>query len=284
MILDRRLQAFRPDLADAALEGKVEAARFVMGTLAYIDRPVIGLRPAPDMATGIDTELLLGETVTIFERQGGWCWVKATSDGYVGYLPEAAVSESKVEPTHIVLPQRSPLYPEPELRKPHVGMLSMGCRIRVAAQAETRGNRYVVLEDGTALYADHVRPIGAVGDGDYVSVAARFLETPYLWGGRSGLGIDCSGLVQLAMAMIGKSAPRDTDMQAEGLGEAIGQELLRRGDLVFWKGHVAIMEDPETIIHANGHTMTVAREGFAPAVQRIGYLYGQPTGFRRPKV
>jgi len=282
MILDRRLHAFRPDLADAALEGKVQAARFAVGTTARVSLPVIGLRPQADLSKGIDTELLLGEALTIFERKDGWCWVQAASDGYVGYLPEIEVSEARAAPTHIVVPQRSPLYPEPELRKPHIGVLSMGSQVRVVGEAEARGNRYVVLEDGTALYAKHVRPIGSEADGDYVTIAARFIETPYLWGGRSGLGIDCSGLVQLAMSMVGKAAPRDTDMQAAWLGEAIGRDELGRGDLVFWKGHVAIMEDPETIIHANGHTMTVARENFVAAVKRIGWLYEQPTGFRRP--
>jgi cell wall-associated NlpC family hydrolase len=282
MTLDRRLHAFRPDLADAALEGKVEAARFVTGTISRIGVPVIGLRSQAELTKGIDTELLLGEMVTVFERTDGWCWVQATSDGYVGYVPDAAVSEAQVEPTHVVLPQRSPLYPEPELRKPHIGVLSMGSQVRITGEAEARGNRYVVLEDGTALYAKHVRPIGTAIDNDYVDVAARFIETPYLWGGRSGLGIDCSGLVQLAMAMVGQSAPRDTDMQAAGLGDPIERSPLRRGDLVFWKGHVAIMEDAETIIHANGHTMTVARENFAAAVERIGWLYEQPTGYRRP--
>lgn len=282
MSLDRRLHAFRPDLADAALEGRVEAARFIAGTPARISVPVIGLRPMADLAKGIDTELLLGETVKVFERKNGWCWVQAASDGYVGYLPDNALSETQAKPTHIVVPQRSPLYPEPELRKPHIGVLSMGCRVRVAGEAEVRGNRYVVLEDGTALYAKHVRPIEAEGEADYVDVAARFIETPYLWGGRSGLGIDCSGLVQLAMAMVGRAAPRDTDMQAARLGTAIERSALRRGDLVFWKGHVAIMEDGETILHATGHTMTVARENFVEAVDRIGWLYEQPTGFRRP--
>lgn len=282
MLLDRRLHAFRPDLADAALEGKVEAHRFVTGTTARIGVPVIGLRPLADLARGIDTELLLGEMVTVFERNDGWCWIQAATDGYVGYVPAAAVSEAQAEPTHIVLPQRSPLYPDSELRKPHIGVLSMGSQVHVVGEAETRGNRYAVLQDGTALYAKHVRPIGTAIGGDYVDVAARFIETPYLWGGRSGFGIDCSGLVQLAMAMVGQSAPRDTDMQAAGLGEPIEREALCRGDLVFWKGHVAIMEDPETIIHANGHTMTVARENFVAAVERIGWLYQQPTGYRRP--
>ena len=282
MILDRRLHAFRPDLADVSLQGKVEAERFVAGKPARISSAVIGLRPQPDPGRGIDTELLMGEEVRIFEQKDGWCWVKAVSDGYVGYLPEGCLSANAPEPTHIVLPQRSPLYAEPELRKPHVDVLSMGSRVHVAGEAEVRGNRYVVLENGTALYATHVRPIDAASEGDYVDVVARFVETPYLWGGRSGLGIDCSGLVQLAMLMTGRQAPRDTDMQAAGLGRPIERDELRRGDLVFWKGHVAVMEDPETIIHANGHTMTVARENFEAAIKRIGWLYDLPTGYRRP--
>ena len=281
MTLDRRLNAFRPDLAEASLIGKVEAERFVEGSEAAVSVPVIALRPKPALAAGIDTELLMGEGVLVFERSNGWCWVKAIADGYVGYLPETALREATAAATHIVVPQRTFIYPEPELRKPHAAVLSMGSRVRVAGTAEARGNHYVVLEDGTAIFAKHVQPIGEDAGGDYVDVALRFLETPYLWGGRSGLGIDCSGLVQLALSMTGLAAPRDTDMQAAGLGEPIAREELKRGDFVFWKGHVAIMEDPETIVHANGHTMTVARENFAAAVERIGWLYEYPTGYRR---
>ncbi|APO65906.1 NLPC/P60 domain-containing protein [Rhizobium gallicum] len=281
-MLDRRLHAYRPDLAEASLEGKVEALRFVSGTPARIAVAVAPLRPQPDMSVGIDTELLLGEDVTVFDRAGGWCWVKARSDGYVGYMPEEMLSDAQTEPTHIVTVQRTFLYPQPELRKPYKSVLSMGSRVRVAGEAEVRGNHYVVLEDGTAIFARHVQPVAAGKDDDYVEIASRFMNAPYLWGGRSGLGIDCSGLVQLAMLMTGKSAARDTDMQAASLGERIDRSGLRRGDLVFWKGHVAIMEDPETIIHANGYTMTVARENFEAAVKRIGQLYQQPTGYRRP--
>ncbi|WP_028739384.1 NlpC/P60 family protein [Rhizobium mongolense] len=281
-MLDRRLNAYRPDLAEASLEGKVEALRFVSGTPARVAVPVAPLRPQPEPSVGIDTELLLGEDVTVLDRAGGWCWVKASSDGYVGYMPEEMLSDSQAEPTHIVTVQRTFLYPQPELRKPYNSVLSMGSRVRVAGEAEVRGNHYVVLEDGTAIFARHVQPVTSGKDDDYVEIASRFMNAPYLWGGRSGLGIDCSGLVQLAMLMTGKSAPRDTDMQAASLGARIDRSGLRRGDLVFWKGHVAIMEDPETIIHANGYTMTVARENFEAAVKRIGQLYQQPTGYRRP--
>ncbi|MFT4181097.1 MAG: NlpC/P60 family protein [Rhizobium sp.] len=281
MTLDRRLHAFRPDLAEASLRGKVEAERFVEGVRAQVVIPVAALRPQPDLARGIDTELLLGEEVDVFEHRDGWAWVKALSDGYVGYLPDDAVKAGLAAPTHIVVPQRTFLYPEPELRKPHVGVLSMGSRVRVTGTAEARGNHYVVLADGTAIFAKHVQPIGYNDGGDYVDIAAKFMEAPYLWGGRSGLGLDCSSLIQLALLMTGRSAPRDSDMQAAGLGKPIAREELRRGDFVFWKGHAAIMEDAETIIHANGNTMTVARENFAAAVERIGWLYEYPTGYRR---
>jgi cell wall-associated NlpC family hydrolase len=282
-MFDRRLYAFRPDLAEASLRGKVEAKRFVEGEKARVAVPVVPLRAAPDAAKGIDTELLFGEDITVFERRDGWCWVKASADGYVGYLPESSISNGMSKPTHIVLPQRTFLYPEPELRKPYVGVLSMGSCVRVAEAVEgPRHNRYVVLEDGTAIFEKHVKPIAEIGGDDYVDIALRFMETPYLWGGRSGLGIDCSGLVQLSLMMAGRSAPRDTDMQATSLGEPIEREELRRGDLVFWPGHVAIMEDSETIVHANGHTMSVVRENFAAAIERIGWLYDLPTGYRRP--
>ncbi|WP_337268132.1 C40 family peptidase [Oryzifoliimicrobium ureilyticus] len=280
--LDRRLNAYRPDLADASLKGLVEAARFASGEAGRVTVPVIALRPQPEVERGIDTEILYGEEITIFERRNGWCWGKALSDGYVGYLPEEAVSLAKPAPTHIVTVPRTFVYPEPELRKPHVATLSMGSRVTVAEHAEARGNHYIVLSNGKALFSRHVRPLTEPPEEDYVAVAARFLETPYLWGGRSGFGIDCSGLVQLAMLMAGQSAPRDTDMQASGLGMPIDRSDLTHGDLVFWKGHVAIMEDAETMIHANGNTMTVARERLDDAIARIGHLYGQPTQYRRP--
>ena len=277
-MFDRRLHAYRPDLAEADLEGKVEASRFVQGTPARVAIPVIGLRPAPELARGIDTELLLGEQVTVFDRADGWCWVKAASDGYVGYVTADTLSQIDPVPTHIVTAARTFLYPEPELRKPHLTTLSMGSRVHVASEAETRGNHYVVLEDGTAIFARHVQPIGALDGADYVEIAGRFLETPYLWGGRSGLGIDCSGLVQLAMLMTGRQAPRDTDMQAAGLGKAIDRSEIRRGDLVFWKGHVAMMLDDVRMIHANAFHMQVQIEPLAEAVARIG----QPVACRRP--
>ena len=280
-MLDRRLNAFRPDLADIALKGEVEADRFVSPEQAMVTLPVVALRPKPDLSCGIDTELLTGEEVRVFERRDGFAWVQAVDDGYVGYVPEEALGPV-VAPTHVVTVTRTFVYSGADLRFPTRMALSMGSRLTIAGEAETRGTRYLLLANGGALVARHLRPISDPPAADYVSVAALFLETPYLWGGKSGFGIDCSGLVQLALRLAGHGAPRDSDMQAAGLGMPIERRQLRRGDLVFWKGHVAIMEDETIMIHANGNTMTVARETLEAAIERIGWLYGSPTGYRRP--
>ena len=280
-MLDRRLHAFRPDLADLALKGQVEADRFVSPQPAIINRPVVALLPKPDLTIGIDTELLMGEEVRVFERNNGWAWVQAVDDDYVGYLPEDALGPV-FAPTHVVTAPRTFVYSGADLRFPTRMALSMGSRLTITGEAETRGTRYLILADGGALVARHLRPLPEPAAADYVSVAALFLETPYLWGGKSGFGIDCSGLVQLSMHMAGHKAPRDSDMQAKGLGTPVERQDLKRGDLVFWKGHVAIMEDETSMIHANGNTMSVARETLEAAIKRIGWLYGTPTGYRRP--
>jgi cell wall-associated NlpC family hydrolase len=280
-MLDRRLNAYRADLAEERLKGLVEAETFTKGTAGRVSVPLADLRPHPDGNVGIDSQLLLGERVQIFDRANGFAWVRAELDGYVGYISESAIEESSDEaPTHWVTALRTYRYAEPDMKRPVVDQLSIGSRLRVNDETEVRGTRYALTNDGQALIAGHLAPIGTASL-DHVAWAARFLETPYLWGGRSGFGIDCSGLVQMALMMAGQAAPRDSDMQASDLGSEIVFDERRRGDLVFWKGHVAILEDAETVIHANGHTMTVARETLADAITRIGPVYGQPTKLRR---
>ncbi|UCI07490.1 NlpC/P60 family protein [Mesorhizobium sp. B1-1-8] len=282
---DARLHAFRSDLADARLEGEVAADRFVAGRPARITASVADLRKAPRPDAGIHTQALFGDDVLVFEDAEGWAWVQAEHDGYVGYVADNVVGPREHAPTHVVSVPRTFLYPGPDLRFPISGQLSMGSAVAVTGSAETRGTHYAVLPSGQALIAGHLRPLAEVAE-DYVAVAESFLGTPYLWGGVSGFGIDCSGLVQLSMRIAGRNVLRDSDMQAASIGEPLepGPDYLglQRGDLVFWEGHVAIMTDADTMIHANGHTMLVSREGLKDAITRIGYLYGGPTGFRRP--
>jgi cell wall-associated NlpC family hydrolase len=282
---DARLHAFRSDLADARLKGEVSADRFVTGRPARIAASVADIRKAPRPDAGVNTQVLFGDDVLVFEEAEGWAWVQAERDGYVGYVGATMLGAREHAPTHIVAAPRTFLYPGADLRFPIAGQLSMGSTVTVTGAAETRGTHYALLPSGEALIAGHLRLLGDVA-ADYVSVAEMFLGTPYLWGGTSGFGIDCSGLVQLAMRMAGRNVLRDSDMQAAGLGEPLdpGPDYagLKRGDLVFWKGHVAIMTDARDMIHANGHTMLVSREGLKDAIDRIGYLYGGPTGFRRP--
>jgi cell wall-associated NlpC family hydrolase len=284
-VYDKRLHAFRPDLADAKLKGEVSADRFVTGHQARIVAPVADMLREPRPDAGLNTQLLRGDDVTVFDEAEGWAWVQAERDGYVGYVSGGFLGSRTDAPTHVVSAPRSFLYPGPDLRFPRLGELSLGSSVTVRDFAETRGTRYALLSTGEAMIAGHLRLIGEVSD-DYVAVAETLLMTPYLWGGSTALGIDCSGLVQLAMRMAGRDVLRDSDMQAATIGEPIesGESYsgLRRGDLVFWKGHVAIMTDERTVIHANGHTMLVSREGLTEAIDRIGYLYGGPTGFRRP--
>ncbi|MER8432376.1 NlpC/P60 family protein [Mesorhizobium caraganae] len=282
---DARLHAFRSDLADARLKGEVSADRFVAGRPARIEASVADIRKAPRPDAGVNTQVLFGDDVLVFEEAEGWAWIQAERDGYVGYVGATMLGAREHAPTHIVSAPRTFLYPGADLRFPIAGQLSMGSTVTVTGAAETRGTHYALLPSGEALIAGHLRPLGDVAY-DYVAVAEMFLGTPYLWGGTSGFGIDCSGLVQLAMRMAGRNVLRDSDMQAAGLGEPLdpGPDYagLKRGDLVFWKGHVAIMTAARDVIHANGHTMLVSREGLKDAIDRIGYLYGGPTGFRRP--
>jgi cell wall-associated NlpC family hydrolase len=279
--LDPRLNAFRSDLADARLRDRISAPRWADPSTAQCAVAVADLRRAPRPDSPVDTQILYGEMVDVFEAEEGWCWAQAQDDSYVGYVADTALTARILTPTHIIAASRTFLYPGPDMKLPAEAALSIGSRICVTGQTETRGSQYLTLASGGAVIAAHAAPLGQ-HFADPVSVAERLIETPYLWGGRSGHGIDCSGLAQIAYAMCGVKLQRDTAMQKDTAGRALaGASDLRRGDLVFWSGHVAMMSDPQTIIHASGHAMAVVREEYGEAVARIGHLYGQPSGFRR---
>jgi cell wall-associated NlpC family hydrolase len=279
-IIDKRLTPARADLAAAHLAGEVEAARFVEAREMQVVSPTAPLRRAPGNNAMLDTEALLGERVDVYEIAGDFAWGQLRTDGYVGYLPLAALGEPSGQPTHRVTALRSFTYPGPSIKLPPLHFLSLGA----LTEAKERDGDFVATRDGHYLWAAHLSPLESFVT-DYVSVAERFLGTPYLWGGRSSLGLDCSALVQLAMAAAGMACPRDSDMQ-ESLGQPIatGEALrgLERGDRVHWKGHVGIMTDAETLLHANGFHMQVVMEPLAGARDRIAEMGAGPiTAIRR---
>lgn len=260
------------------------------GSSAAINVAFTELRERPDRSCPIDTQLIFGEMVRVHDIRDGWAWVQADRDRYVGWLEASTLVYNPFPATHVVCAPRTFFYPGPDLKLPHRGMRSMGSAVRVVEEVENRGTHYAILENGDAAIAGHIRPVNA-HDEDYVTIAGNLLRTPYLWAGTSAFGIDCSGLVKLAFFMCGRNELRDSDMQAATIGKEIeapdNLEDLQRGDLVFWRGHVGICEGlnedgEQMLLHANGHTMNVAREPLARAVERIAYLYEKPIGYRRP--
>jgi cell wall-associated NlpC family hydrolase len=273
---DRRLTPARADLAAAHLRGQVEALRYAEGRAMHVIEASAPLRRAPQVDAPLETEALHGESVMVYDEAEGWAWAQLDRDLYVGYLPFAALGTA-ASPTHKVAALRTHAYPGPSIKLSPRMALSLGARLTMVG----RDGDFAVTEDGLHFWARHLAEFGS-HEADFVAVAERFLETPYLWGGRTSEGIDCSGLVQTALAAGGIAAPRDSDMLAS-LGAPISVEgALTRGDLVFWKGHVGIMRDQATLLHANGWHMKVVSEKLAEARARIAASSGgEITSVRR---
>lgn len=268
--LDPRLHAFRPDVADAALKGRVEVARFVEGDVLQVAVPQAPLRHAPSHDAPLDTEALQGEGVRVFETDAaGWAWVQLLGDSYVGWMPGDALAPPGPALTHKVTALRTFAFASPDIKSPPLTALPFGARVAVVGEASDANAHYAMIAPAGAVVMQHLAALDDVA-ADAVSVAEKFLGTPYLWGGKTGLGLDCSGLVQVALGACGVSVPRDTDMQEAAIGELLpaGSEPLRRADLVFWAGHVGLMQDEERVLHANAHHMAVASEPLAAAIGR----------------
>jgi hypothetical protein len=275
--LDPRRHAFREDLADARLEGQVTAERFVEGRTGQVRvaiAPVFGTR---DAGTALTTQRLVGEMVRVFEEKDGWAWLQGDADGYVGYVPAAAIGREINTPTHRIASLSTPALGRPEIKSPPLVDLPMGARLTLVREE----NGFAVLAIGAFVPMQHLVAADARAV-DFVAVAEQFLGAPYLWGGRTRAGLDCSGLVQIALQATGVAAPRDTDMQQAEIGEAIGIGDVRRGDLVFWRGHVGIMTDAANLLHANAHHMRVIVEPLPEAVARSGVTGSEVVAVRRP--
>jgi cell wall-associated NlpC family hydrolase len=276
VIHDPRLTLARPDLAAAALEGRIRADRFAETTRMRLIIPAAAVRTAPRFDAEQVDQLLFGESFQVIDVTDGFAWGQADRDGYVGWVEAAALSPRLLEPTHRVRAVRTFAFAEPSIKSPARGPFSLNALLKVT---ETEGALAFVEGAGWIARA-HLMEIGAAFE-DATDVAERFLGTPYLWGGRDSLGLDCSGLVQQAFYAAGLTCPRDTDLQA-ALGEPIAAGALARGDLVFWRGHVGIMLDAERLLHANAHHMAVVVEPLAGATDRIaGAGGGTPSAHRR---
>ena len=259
--MDRRTTPANGRVAAAELEGVVAAAAFVEGTPSFVAVSVADLLKAPDGPR--DRQLLYGAKVRVLEDRDGWSFVQA-SDGYVGYLASASLDANAAAPTHRVIARATHAYERPNFKSTDRLSLPFGAAVAVGQ-----------IED---LYAETplgyipVVHLGPVADrfSDPVEVARLHLGVPYLWGGNSTFGLDCSGLVQTSLLACGIPCPGDSDMQSREVGSQLAKDApLQKGDLLFWKGHVAMMTGPDRMIHANATHMAVVEEDFAQACPRI---------------
>src|SRR4051812_22130397 len=275
IITDRRLTPARADLAAAHLKGQVEASRVVAGEHFSIGQGRASWRVAPTAEAAQDSELLWGEAVTVYERKNGWAWVQAAKDGYVGYVQDSALTAPFAADARIsaVL---APLFSAASIKAPLRDLLPLNAEVQ---RGRLEGD-YHEIADGCYVHYRHLTGLDEHST-DFVAVAERFAGVPYVWGGKSFSGLDCSGLIQTALQACGITCPRDTDMQQAALGETISTADLQRGDLVFWKGHVGVMQNPTHLLHANGFHMQVASELLVEAVMRIEKIAGPVVAIKR---
>jgi len=265
---DPRLTPARKDLAAAKLKGKIDAERFVEAVPHQVKVGATVLREAPDFQARLATQLLYGEIFDVYDRDDdGWVWGQAQLDNYVGYARAESFDTHIHIPTHRVTVLRTLVFPEPDKKSQPPSPLSLNAKISVNAPIE---NGFAPLSRGGWVYAAHIAPIEAVVE-DWVASAERFVGLPYLWGGKDSSAVDCSGLVESALETAGVRAPRDADMQEGVVGETIAPGApLKRGDLVFWPGHVGLMRSATELLHANAFHMQTVIEPLAETIARVG--------------
>jgi cell wall-associated NlpC family hydrolase len=277
--LDPRLHAVREDLADIQLQGQVNAPKFITPVPAQVHEPIVSVYRRPGTGSMQVTQALMGERAKVFTADNDWAWVQLERDNYVGYVKASSLTAQLTAPTHRVAVPSTFLYPEANLKTQPAAPITLNAVVTVTGNVD----RFSQISDGRFVFTDHLTEIAWRAE-DFVSVAEMFRNVPYYWGGKSVHGLDCSGLVQLSLEASGREAPRDSDLQEATVGTKLminDLDSLKRGDLVFWNGHVGIMTDPSTLLHANGHHMMVVAEPIREAVDRIAARYGQITSIKR---
>ena len=275
--LDPRLNAYRPDIADIRLAGKVKSLEFSEGDITCIIEPRVALRAKPELTAGFITEALLGNRVRVFEVKDGWAWGQMEKDGYVGYIPLDTLSGICLKTTHRVCVPATYIYPRADLKSQPATRIFLNSQLSVDEEV----GDWVALAGGGFVYQSHICSANVFSP-DPVAMAEQFISVPYLWGGCTHDGLDCSALVQQSYHACGLECPRDTDMIEQAIGET-GHNSLQRGDLIFWDGHIGMMINAQKMIHTNAHHMRVCVESFDEAENRINKIYGSKARFRRPK-
>ena len=272
--LDPRIHPYRDDLAAAHLKGRVEAKTFVDGRPTRVRIPFAALMTKPDRGALQASECLYGEAFTVYDERDGWAWGQCGHDGYVGYVAAKALAGDAPQPTHWVTAARSLVFPDAKGEYPPARGFSMRSLVAVADAA----GDYARLADGGWMFAPHLAPVGESRPG-FIAHAKKFLGAPYMWGGRGGLGIDCSGLIQVSMAAAGIDCPRDSDQQREALGEDLGipddHATLKAGDVVFFPGHVGFYLGDGRFLHASSFDMMVSVHPFADVLARVRARHGK---------
>ncbi|HEV2561428.1 MAG TPA: C40 family peptidase [Rhizomicrobium sp.] len=273
---DRRTTPARADLAAAHLSGRVDAPRYTEGKVHHVIHGRAALRAQPSEDASLETELLFGEGFSAYDIADGWAWGQSTQDQYVGYVRADALAENALVADHRVTALMTPMFPAADLKRPVRDFLPMNAKVKI----EAREGKYARIGADAFVFVGHLTPLNVYAK-DWVAVAERFVGAPYVWGGKTAAGMDCSGLIQTALEAGGVTVPRDTDMQERALAQTIEQASLQRGDFVFWKGHMGVMLDEARLLHANAFHMEVSIETLSEAIARITDVAGPITSVKR---